>query len=186
MFFKWLFNHPLFDYGCILAAFILFWTSKPEYKLCLLILFLEFFFCKLASLIGLTWTDMWRQWQIYAVYGAIQLCAVLGLFIAQWHKNKASIMITLLIASAGLINVELALSWLNQGLTSFTAMEIYKSYTNLFGFIMFMQLLFMLLCNKQILRQDNKNGRSHSRFIDVAFLVYPRVNLRRDSNEALV
>lgn len=168
-------SSPFFGYGCTIAAFFLFWTSNPEYRLCLKIMFLEFLFCQFASIYGLELTRNFADWQIYAVYSLVQFIAVLALFIAQWHKNKISIIIALSISIAGLINAELALSWLNQGLTSFSAKEIYNIYLYLFTFIMFIQLLFMLLCNKQILRL-NKNGDSYSRFINVAFLVYPRAN----------
>lgn len=176
--YEWVVENPHFTLGCTIVAFFLFVTSKPEYKVCLGVLFLEFALCKIAAVIGLDLTRMWSQWELYAIYGLIQMCALLSLFVILYININISIMIALLIAFAGLYNIELALSWQKQGLTGYSAKYLYESYKNLFGGIMFFQLFFMFLCSKWWRLRRSSRGDTYSRAFEVMFCVYPRANLR--------
>ncbi len=175
-------TYPHFTKGCCIVAFCLFYFAKPEYKTCLKIISFEFLACQLAATIGLDLTRMLNPWGIYAVSGIIQLGAMLALFIYQYLRYKVSSMISLLVAFAGFVNIELALAWHEQGFTGLSVTYLYNIYADLLGGIMLFQLLFMLLCNIITNKRNNKNGYGYSNgkrmVVDYLFFVYPRFTSR--------
>lgn len=180
--------YPHFTKSCCLVAFCLFYFADPEYKTCLKILSFEFLACQLAATIGLDLTRVLNPWGIYAVSGVIQLGVMFCLFIYQSKGYKVSSMISILVAFAGFVNIELALAWHEQGFTGLSAIYLYDIYADLLGGIMLFQLLFMLLCNRMIIKRDPKNGYGHiidvnkRKIVDYVFFVYPRSAFRDLSN----
>lgn len=173
-------TYPHFTKSCCIAAFCLFYFSNPEYKTCLKILFFEFLACQLAATFGIDLTRILNPWGIYAVSGVVQLSAMVCLFVYQHMRYKVSSVLTLLVALAGFVNIELALCWHGQGFTGLTATYLYNIYADLLGGIMLLQLLFMFFCN----RRDGRNGYRYNivstkrRFVEALFFVYSWVAVR--------
>lgn len=156
----------MFDYFCIIAAFVLALNSSREYRAIAYLLFTEFFFHKLVYIAGIQVTDLLNPKAIYLTYIIVQMLIIVAMIAIQAH-------ITILI----LIFINLAYNMLT--IAQFNAVEkglnyydFYSLYKYFVGGLMLLELIYLAGISRYVANYRRKHGFISVNHIDRMFYIY--------------
>jgi len=161
-----------FDYFCIIVAFILARNSRPEYRAIAYLLFAEFFFHKLAYILGIQLTNLLNPKALYVAYIIIQTLIIVAMITIQAH-----------IIIIALIFINLGYNMLT--IFQFNAVKQGLDYSDFYGFyayfvggLMLLELIYLIGINKYVANYRRKHGFINANHIDRVFCVYRWSNNR--------
>lgn len=171
-FFEWLFNNDYYTLGCTIAAFFLFYNSVLSKKLPLFILSIEFIACLIVGFVGMTLTGWLDNSGIFFAYFLIQLLAISFLLFIAIKGVEVPVTICVLIAIAAIYNILMIAPYHGYTVFGFSGQQMYDIYSNLLGFIMLIQLIYMASYNKLLISKLGKYARTYTVFADRFYMSY--------------
>jgi len=151
----------MFDYTCILVAFILARYSSQEYRAIAYLMLAEFFFHKLAYVLGIQLTDLLNPKAIYLAYIIIQMLIIVAMLAIQAH------MIVI-----GLIFINLGYNMLTISQFNMSTYDFYGFYKYFVGGLMLLELIYLIGISRYVANYRRKHGSINVNYIDRMFCVY--------------
>lgn len=151
-----------FDYFCIFVALILARNSRPEYRAIAYLLLAEFFFHKIAYIIGIQLTDLLNPKAIYLAYIIIQMLIIVAMIAIQAH---------IVIIALIFINLGYNMLTISQFDTQ-TYINFYEIYKYFVGGLMLLELIYLIGIHKYAENYRRKHGFISVNHIDRMFYVY--------------
>lgn len=151
----------MFDYLCILAAFVLARYSSQEYRAIAYLLFVEFLFHKLAYVLGIQLTDLLNPKAIYLAYIIIQVLIIVAMLAIQAH-----------IVIITLIFINLGYNMLTISQFNMPTYDFYGSFKYFVGGLMLLELIYLVGISRYVANYRRKHGFINVNYIDRMFCVY--------------
>jgi len=130
--------------------------------------------CKVAAIIGLRMTNLLDNSGMYLAYSSIQFTSIYLLYLAAKKGYDVSIMIVALISIAAIYNILMIAPYYEYSVFGFSGEQMYNGYSNILGFIMLMQLIYMASYNKLLISKLGKHARTYTIFTDRFYMSYRR------------
>lgn len=153
----------MFDYACILVAFLIARKSRPEYRAIAYLLLVEFVAHKTAYILGVELTDLLNPTGIYLTYIIIETLIIVAMVAIQAH--------TLIIA---LIFVNLGYNMLTISQYSMSTYDFYSLYKYFVGSLMILELVYLIGIHRYVANYRRKHGFINVNYIDRMFFIYRR------------
>ena len=155
----------MFDYLCIIAAFILARCSSAEYRAIAYLVLAEFIGHKLVFILGVQLTDILEYSGIYLAYIFIQVLAIYLMMQIQSH-----------FAIVALIFINLGYNMLTISQYVIPTYDFYSLYSYFVGGIMLLELTYLVWITKYVAAYRKLHGTINTNYIDRLFRVHRRLH----------